>query len=372
MNHADQVISLGYLCLEAPREGQASFVHSTEIVKGLEERGFDIDYVAPDYGWPRPSLWRRILKSLSIQFDFLRRLRHFQVVYIRAHPLAWPTALACRVRGIPVIQEINGTLQDVYLPYPQLRRIRGLLEYTARKQYASADGLVVVTPSLADWLRDLLGDDLPPTKLITNAANIELFNPDRKTDLALPQRFAVFVGSQTAWHDRDVLIAALDDPAWPKDVSLVLVGECGNAEHVQAALATHSNLVITGRVPYKDVGGVLAKATAVIVAIADPDGRSRSVGVAPIKLFEAIASGTPVIANDLPFQAELMRESGAGPIFETGDAAGLAKAVADVAANEERYRARSRAAAVMIENEHSWGNRAEQTRTFLLDVLANA
>lgn len=369
MSGTSRTISLGYLCLEAPREGQASYVHSTEIVKGLEERGFDIDYVAPDYGWPRPGLWRRILKSISIQSGFVQRLRDFRIVYIRAHPLAWPTALACRMRGVPVVQEINGAFQDVYLPYPRMRRIRGLFEYVMRKQYASADGLIVVTPSLADWLRDLLGDDLPPTKVITNAANTELFNPNRNSDLALPQRFAVFAGSQTAWHDRDVLIAALDDPAWPKDVSLVLVGECGNADHVQAALATHPNLVVTGRIPYHDVGGVLAKATAVIVAIADPDGRSRSVGVAPIKLFEAIASGTPVIANDLPFQTEIMRETGAGLTFQTGDAAGLAKAVSEIAANEEHYRVRSRAAAEMIENEHSWKKRAEQTRNFLLDVL---
>jgi glycosyltransferase involved in cell wall biosynthesis len=369
MSNANQTISLGYLCLEAPREGQASYVHSTEIVKGLEERGFDIDYVAPDHGWPRPSVWRRTLKSLAIQSDFVRRLRNFHVVYIRAHPLAFPTVLACRVQSVPVIQEINGTFLDVYLPYPRMRRIRGLFEYVMRKQYAWADGLIVVTPSLADWLRDLLDGDLPPTKVITNAANTELFNPDRKTDLDLPQRFAVFVGSQTAWHDRDVLIAALDDPAWPKDVSLVLVGECGNAEDVQAALATHPNLVVTGRIPYNDVGGVLAKAMAVIVAIADPDGRSRSVGVAPIKLFEAIASGAPVIANDLPFQTEIMRETGAGLTFKTGDAAGLANAVSEVAANEEHYRVRSRAAAATIGNEHSWQKRAEQTHIFLLDVL---
>lgn len=176
-------------------------------------------------------------------------------------------------------------------------------------------GLSWLPPSLADWLRELLSDDGPPTGIITSAANTELFNPNRKTDLPLPPRYTVFAGSQTAWHDRDVLIRALDDPSWPKDVSLVLVGECGYAEHVQEALAAHPNLVVTGRIPYRDVGGVLAKATAVIIAIADPDGRSNSVGVAPIKLFEAIASGSPVVANDLPFQAELMRETGAGLLF---------------------------------------------------------
>lgn len=369
MSQQDRPLSLAYLCLEAPREGQASYVHSTEIVRGLEELGFDVNYAAPDYGWPRPNLWRRVLRSLSLQLEFVRHLRDFQIVYLRAHPLAWPTALACRLRGVPVIQEINGNFQDVYLPYPRMRHIRGVFEFAMRRQYAWAQGLVTVTPSLADWLRRELGDHAPPVKVVTNAANTDIFNPDRKTDLPLPRRYAVFVGSQTAWHDRDALIDALDDPAWPKDVSLVLVGECGNAERVQAARATHANLVITGRIPYKDVGGVLSSATAVIVAIADPDGRSRSGGVAPIKLFEAIASGAPVIANDLPFQAELMRETGAGLIFDTGDATGLAKAVAEIAGNEQHYRERSRSAAAMIEQDHSWRKRAEETRAFVAEVL---
>lgn len=365
----DRPAVLGYLCLEAPREGQASYVHSTEIVKGLEERGIKVEYLAPGYGWPRPSLLHRMLGSFSIQLEFVRRLRNYKAVYLRAHPAAFPTALACRLRGVPVVQEINGTFQDVYLAYPPIRRIRKLFEFAMRRQYAWAKGLIVVTPSLVDWLRDTLGTSMPPTRVVTNAANTELFNPDRRTDLTLPERYTVFVGAQTAWHDLDVLLAALDDPAWPKDVSLVLVGDCGNAERVKAAASTHRNLVVTGRIPYKDVGGVLSGATAVIIAIADPDARSRSVGVAPIKLFEAIASGAPVIANDLPFQAELMRETGAGLLFQTGDAAGLARAVAEVAASEEHFRASSRSAAAIAQRDHSWKKRAEQTHAFLLELL---
>ena len=132
MSRRNSSLSIGYLCLEAPREGQASHVHSTEIVKGLETFGHDIDYIAPDYGWPRPNLWRRFLKSLAIQTDLIRRLNAFSMVYVRAHPLAFPTALACRLRGVPVIQEINGNFQDVYLPYPRMRHIQSVFESAIR------------------------------------------------------------------------------------------------------------------------------------------------------------------------------------------------------------------------------------------------
>jgi glycosyltransferase involved in cell wall biosynthesis len=108
---------------------------------------------------------------------------------------------------------------------------------------------------------------------------------------------------------------------------------------------------------------------AAIIAIADPEKRSSSSGVAPLKLFEAIACGTPVIASHLPYQAELVRETRAGLLFPPGDASALARAVAEIHANFERFRASSQSAVQIIHFEHSWQRRAEQTNAFLQDVL---
>jgi len=53
---------LVYVCLEAPREGVASYVHVHEIIAGLKRRDWDIDLCAPDSGsgWKRPGLIRRL------------------------------------------------------------------------------------------------------------------------------------------------------------------------------------------------------------------------------------------------------------------------------------------------------------------------
>lgn len=45
---------MAYLCLQATREGQASYAHVHEIIKGLEHRGWEVQLFEPVYGQGKP------------------------------------------------------------------------------------------------------------------------------------------------------------------------------------------------------------------------------------------------------------------------------------------------------------------------------
>jgi glycosyltransferase involved in cell wall biosynthesis len=362
---------IAYYCLETPREGQASFSHSKEMVAGLKDQGVAVDYYAPDHedGWQRPRLWYRVLICLWLQLKTMPALAKCDAVYVRSHPLAFPVSLYCKLRGIPTIQEVNGTTQDVFIVYPVAKHVGMLIEALAMSQYRWAAGLVAVTPGLADWLKAELGNAARKVVVISNGANVELFNSRRKAAQPLREPYVVFVGAQAPWHDIGVLLDALEQPAWPADVTLVLVGDCVNAPSVEVALSSRPNLVAIGHLPYEEVGGVLARAMAAVIPIANPDDRSSCVGVAPIKLYEALACGVPVIVSDLPFQSTLVKEAGVGLIFPPGDAAELAASVAAIAEDRQRFSDRSRAFAETFPAEHSWQVRARALFRFLGEVL---
>ena len=63
----------------------------------------------------------------------------------------------------------------------------------------------------------------------------------------------------------------------------------------------------------------------------------------------------------------IMTVVGARPQFIK--AAAVSRAVAEVAGKEEEFRARNQSAAAMVRRDHSWKKRAEQTHSFLLEVL---
>ena len=82
-------LRIAYLSLEAPREGQASFTHVSEIVKGLRGSGWVVDLVAPFHSAARrrPSAIMRLLHFIPIQLHLMIRHRRYDLVYIRAHPV---------------------------------------------------------------------------------------------------------------------------------------------------------------------------------------------------------------------------------------------------------------------------------------------
>jgi glycosyltransferase involved in cell wall biosynthesis len=362
---------LCYLCLEAPREGQASYVHLNEIVAGLRRRGWQVDVLAPKYSdrWARPSAPLRIIEYLRLQWRLTRRLAQFDAIYVRAHPLAFPAAVIAKIFGRPVVHEINGTYGDLYVAYPAARRARRILDALQRWQYRWARGLIAVTPQLRAWSVEESRPGKPAAVVIANGANTDLFNEDAKSALELPKPYVVFFGGLTRWHGVDLMLDALRMPAWPSGVSLVIVGDGPESPLLQEAAQTDSRLVLLGRRPYREIGGIVAGALVGLVPIVDPEGRSSSAGLSPLKLYETLACGVPAVVTDYPGQADIVREAGCGVVVAP-DAAALAAAVAGLASDPETARLKGRRGAELVRTAHSWDRRAGETHEFLKSIIA--
>lgn len=368
---------IAYLCLEAPREGQASYVHVNEIIAGLERRGWKVDLWSPRNGdqWERPHLVWRVLGYFRLQTGLVAALGSYDIIYVRAHPFAVVAALIACLRGIPVVQECNGTYGDMFVAHPAARKVSSWLIALQRWQYRSAKALIAVTPQLKSWLEEQVAPRQSRIVVIANGANIDLFHPNafaQHEPLDLPKRYVVFFGGLTRWHGVPEMIAALAAPGWPPDVSLVVVGDGPEAPALKERAMIDSKLVLLGRRPYAEVPEVVAGAIAGLVPISDPQGRSSSAGMAPLKLYETLASGCPAVVSNLPGQSDLVRRHECGLCFEVGDAHGLAAAVARLAADPEAARAMGTRGRAAVVAEHSWDRRAEDTGILLHDVMASS
>lgn len=356
---------VAFLCLEAPREGQASYTHVHEIVAGLERSGWTVTIHKPPHSdrWQRPGMARRLLSYGLMQLRFLAVVTRADIVYIRAHPLAAVAAFGARVFRRPVFHEINGPYGDVFLAHPGAARFRRLITGLQRWQYRHATGLIAVTDGLADWARaESRGR---PVTVISNGANTDIFRPDATTTRSLPARYAVFAGGLTVWHGVDMMRAAVADPAWPEDLPLVVAGDGPKRAEVEAAARETGRVLPLGVVPYREVPGIMAGACAGLVTITDPDGRSSLGGVAPLKLFELMACGVPVVVTDLRGQADLVRHEECGVVVPVGDGPALARAIRTLAADPAAAQAMGERGAAAARVRHSWAERARETRAFI-------
>jgi len=355
-----------YVCLQATTEGQAAHAHVHEIIAGLRCRGWQVDLAEPAYHTAAaPTVLARLREFARLQWQVARAPRP-DVLYLRQHFAAWPLALWARLRRVPVVQEVNGTWEDAFVAWPATRRLAPLVKWLVRTQLRWAHAAVPVTPALADWVEQVAGHRR--LRVIPNAANTQLFQPDAPFPRHLPQpaRYAIFVGALARWQGVDTMLAAIGSPTWPADVALVVVGDGVERPHVETAAAENPRLVYLGVQPYDVVPGLVAGS--LLGLSVQWDERRGQTGLFPLKVFEYLAAGVPAVVSDYPGVAQLVRQTGAGWVVPPGDAEALA-AVVDRAASREAERqsrgVRGRAAVVA---HHSWDHRAGETAALLTEV----
>ncbi len=210
-----------------------------------------------------------------------------------------------------------------------------------------ADLVLASAPSLAERMRTLNGNVL----FAPNVADTALFAralQDGPVDAALealPRPRVAFTGAVVATKlDVPLLVElARARPKW----SFVLVGPVGVGDPRTdvSALAAEPNVHLLGARAYRELPNVLRGADAGLIPYARNELTN---GIFPMKVYEYLAAGLPVVATQLPSIA------GVAEVATASDAAGIA-ALLDHALDRDdpaRRAARSQAA-----EAHSWDAR---------------
>jgi glycosyltransferase involved in cell wall biosynthesis len=361
---------VGYVFLEpyVPRHG--GYSHAEAIIRHLRARGLTIDLFAPHYATdaPLPGFLKRLAKQLLCVARFTRNAGKFDVAYVRYHPISVLPAAVAWLLSRPMILEINGPWYDVLFNWKILRPFSGLVRFVTELQMKMADAIVAVTPQLAEMAGQVAGRGRAVH--VPNGADLVAFRPGvpRPPIANLPARYVAFCSYLSLWQGTSTLMDAVSRPEWPPDLPLVVAGDGPEVALVSDAARRHPDrIVFLGVVPHTDIAAILANASMAVVAVTNLDGRADT-GMAPIKLFEAMASGIPVVATDLPFQSQIVGESRCGLLFQPGSSAELAQRVRDIAENPNNARAMGAAGRAAVETRYSWQRAADATAE-LIDAL---
>lgn len=139
------------------------------------------------------------------------------------------------------------------------------------------------------------------TYTVHNAAEVELFSQALDPNLAVPEDLARiasprlgFVGMHDARLDLDALETLAEaDPAW----QVVLIGPLKAGQVDESRLRKHKNIHLLGEKPQRDLPGYL-KGLDVALIPYKPSELTRN--IFPLKLFEYLAAGLPVVVGGLP------------------------------------------------------------------------
>ena len=266
-------------------------------------------------------------------------------------PIVWaflPTALplARRLGGRALVYHCV----DDYAANPGVSR--AWLEPLERETLRAADVVFATSPVLAARLEGLA----PGVRVheMPNVADVELFRtaldapPEPDALRAVPRPRAIYVGNLAAYRvDFRQLTAVVD-----AGLDLVLVGAVGLGDvaglpEAARRLLAHPRVTALGPQPHETLPSYLAHCDVALVPFAVND---HTRGSLPLKLWEYVAAGLPVVGTDLPNLRAAALGDAAGVLTLADSPEGFAEAALRAAAepSERRAERASRAAG------HGW------------------
>lgn len=355
-----------FVSLHPMGPGQAASTHTTNIADEVRARGWSVRVIGVRLGSTHAGLSGRLARWATTIPRAIVALQTADVLYLRSHPIAFPLVAAARLIRVPIVVEVNGPDEDYFLAWPQLRHAPWVIHPAVRHQLRKASAIVAVTAGLARWAAERSPDR--PTFVIPNGVDTSCFRPSAGPGLEQPP-YVVYVGALAPWQGLAELLNAVRRPEWPTGVRLVIAGDGARRALVEdAARRQPERVTWLGHVAPHDIPDLVGNAIAAAVLSRDRHGT----GVSPIKLYEAMAVGTPVLVADVEGAAETVADAQCGIVIPIDDPTALARTVARMAADPKAAHEmglRGREAALA---QHSWAARADATVTVLASVVDRA
>ena len=313
---------------------------------------------------------RSILFSEYVQKTLLPTLETFQpdVIYERYSLFAYAGVELSRQLQVPLLLEVNSPLCMEQAKHRQLV-LRRTAEELECKVINSADALIVVSETLADYARRL-GVSSERITVLPNGVDPQRFHPtvsgnDVRSLYNLNGKKVIgFVGSLKPWHDLDTLLDAVEFLAKTDEaVHLLVVGQGSRMDQLRSLGNGH--MTCTGAVEHPAVPRFLAAMDVVVVPYSN-EGESY---FSPLKLFEAMAMAKPIVGARVGQVAEVLTHGETGLIYEPGNADDLSARIGEVLDMPDRGAALGMAARRQAEATQTWDHNAHRITAVAQSLL---
>jgi len=274
------------------------------------------------------------LSVLVYQFALIRLARKIKpdVLYVRLGYYGF-APLLIKMMGIPYVLEVNGfAFSDASQFKNPLYRFSGPFQkYLEQVLIRKATSIITVTEKMKTIVSQRFKVDVQNITAIPNGADAELFAPlnNTRADIGLNEtgKWVVFIGHFAPWQGISTLIEAISLVRKYR-VNLLLVGDGPELEKLKALskdLRIENQCKFVGLVPYNTVPKYINAAD--VVAAPFTANRNIEIGPSPLKIFEYMSCGKPVVTTKIGVLEEIIEKNKAGLCVEPDNPQALARAI---------------------------------------------
>jgi len=317
--------------------------------------------------------WGAALKAASLDGD---------VVFATSTPLtiALPAVYAARRQKIPMVFEVRDLWPELPIAVGALRGWIpiALARWLERFAYRNAVQIVAFSDGMKEGV---LRTGYPEERIhvIPNGADVDLFDVPAEAGQAFRRQFdwlqdrplVVYTGAFGFINGVDYLarLAAAVEKLAP-EVRFLALGSGKQEQYIRETAAQLNVLGRTffmpGRFPKVEMPKILSAADMATSLFIDlPEMWANSAN----KFFDALASGTPVAINYQGWQAELLRETGAGIVLDVHDVESAANRLVQALRDRAWLRQAGATARRLAVERFSRDELAKQLEAVLLEAV---
>ena len=318
---------------------------------------------------------RNLLYNLTLYEQTLDELRANRVdfIYERYALFNYAGIRLARELGVPHILEVNAPLA-----YEQ-EKLRGLemkdlARETERNIFRATDRVIVVSRQLQEYVASC-GVSESRLHLLPNAVDPQRFAAAKNQEMIRRQYqldgkcVIGFVGSLKPWHGTETLLEAFREMRPTADnTHLLIVGDGPGRDELERYARNYQlngAVTFTGNVSYDDIPNYIA---AMDITVA-PYKPYENFYYSPIKIFEYMIMGKPVVAGKIGQVEEIIVDHETGILFEPGNIQQLAAALAKLASDAPLCHRLGEKARTWVQQERTWENNARQVIEIARDLI---
>jgi glycosyltransferase involved in cell wall biosynthesis len=258
----------------------------------------------------------------------------------------------------------------------------GLGKFWFKSITRNADRIIVVSETLKIWFEKEY--DIPAEKMNILPLGANVINGNQNTAINIRDKYNIYsspllvCASELAlWHGVEVLIRAI--PYLKKefpDVKVIITGgHHSDSESVMRHrqlgtmakdLGVQNSVIFTGWVPREELIAILKEADiGVDPRIPSP---KKILGFSPLKDFEYMACGLPIVASDTPETREIFKNGEMGILTPPNDPIGLSEVLIGLLSDKQKAYQMGLNAKKAFERRYTWKKRAKDLIKIYEDI----
>jgi glycosyltransferase involved in cell wall biosynthesis len=324
-----------------------------------------------------PGELRRLLYNQDMVLQLMRRFENDppDFIYERASLYATVGVLLARELRVPLLVELNAPLaleQSVY-------RTTGLGELAIQAErytLSQADAVLAVSAPLRDHAVSL-GVASERVHVVPNGVDTSLFQT-RPPDETVRRRWGLdggpvlgYVGGLRRWHGVGALPLLLERLGQRyRDLRLVIVGDGPLRGELECDLRQRGltqSVLFTGAQPQEEVAALIGQFDVALAPYAHLD---HAFYFSPLKIFEYMACGIPVVAAASGQIAEVVHDGETGLLYPPGDLEALTAACDRLLTNSALRQRLGQAGAREIHSRYAWDHNAARVTELACSLMA--